>query len=138
MEGYADAEHGATVVVVEVDAFGHFATRDAEEDGAAAVAAGCAVGFEREGGFLTVGRFDEDQFVVPDFVKDTLFESVVESWHGCVGGVFYHPLPHADDAFHIQIAREENHNSIWCDLGELHQQIAIVPNICGIIPGLKS
>ena len=46
LEGHADAEDGAAVVVVEVDAFRDFAAGDAEEDGAAAVAAGCAVGFE--------------------------------------------------------------------------------------------
>lgn len=72
LEGDADADDGAAVVVVEIDAFGDFAAGHAEEDGAAAVAACGAVGFEREGRFLTVGRFDEDEFIVPDFVKDAL------------------------------------------------------------------
>lgn len=72
LEGDADADDGATIVVVEVDAFGDLATRDAEQDSAAAVAACGAVGFERQGCFLTVGGFDQDEFVVPDFVKNTL------------------------------------------------------------------
>ena len=58
LERHADAEHGAAVVVVEVDALGDFAARDAEQDGAAAVAAGGAVGFEREGGLLRVRGLD--------------------------------------------------------------------------------
>lgn len=60
MEGDADAEHGAAVVVVEINAFRDFATGDAEENCASAVAACCAVGFQGEGGFLAVGRFDQD------------------------------------------------------------------------------
>ena len=85
LEGDADAEHGAAVVVVEIDAFGDFAARDAEEDGSTAVAAGGAVGFECQGGFLGVGRFDEDEFVFPDLVEDA------------------HALPHADDGFHVEV-----------------------------------
>ncbi len=72
LEGDADADDGAAVVVVEVDAFGDFAAGHAEEDGAATVAACGAVGLESERGFLTIGRFDEDEFVVPDFVEDAL------------------------------------------------------------------
>ena len=76
LEGDADADNGAAVVVVEVDAFGDFAARDAEQDGAAAVAACGAVGLERQGCFLAVGRFDQNEFVVPDFVEDALEQSV--------------------------------------------------------------
>ena len=60
LEWDADAEDGAAVVVVEINAFGDFAAGDAKENGATAVAAGCAVGFKCEGGFLGIGCFDED------------------------------------------------------------------------------
>ena len=83
MERYADAEHRTAVMVVEIDSFADFATRDAQEDGAAAVAASCAVGFEGERCFLRVGCFDEDEFVFPDFVEDA------------------HALPGTDDGFHV-------------------------------------
>lgn len=68
LEGHADAEHGAAVVVVEVDAFANFAARNAQQDGAAAVTARGAVGFQGERGFLRVRGFDEDEFVLPDLV----------------------------------------------------------------------
>lgn len=48
LEGNADAEHRAAVMVVEIDALGDFSARDAEQDGTPAVAARCAVRLERE------------------------------------------------------------------------------------------
>lgn len=58
--------------MVEVDALGHFPSSDAQEDGAAAVAAGGTVGLESKRCLLTVGSFDQDQLVLPDLVKDAL------------------------------------------------------------------
>lgn len=58
LEGDADAKHSPAVMVVEINAFRDFATGDAEEDCSSAVAACCAVGFQGEGCFLAVGRFD--------------------------------------------------------------------------------
>ena len=101
LEGHANAEHGTPVVVVEVDALGDFATRDAEQDGAAAVAAGGTVCFERERGFLRVWGLDEDEFELPDLVEDA------------------HALPHADDGFHIEIGRKEDDDAVRGDFGEL-------------------
>lgn len=58
LEGDADAEHGPAVVMVEINAFRDFAAGDAEEYCSSAVAACRAVGFQGEGCFLAVGRFD--------------------------------------------------------------------------------
>ncbi len=102
LEGDADAEHGATVVVVEVYSFADFASSDAEKDGTAAVTAGGAVGFEGEGGFLGVGGFDKDQFEFPDFIEDA------------------HALPHADDGFHVEVRREEDDDTVRRDFGKFH------------------
>lgn len=119
LEGHADAEDGAAVVVVEVDAFGDFAARDAEEDGAAAVAARGAVGFEGQGGFLAVGRFDEDEFVFPDFVEDA------------------HALPHADDRFHVEVGGEEDDDAVGGYFREFHQQRSVVADDAMFIPDLE-
>ena len=100
LEGHADAEHGTAVVVVEVDALGDFAPRDAEQDGSAAVAAGSAVGFECEGRFLRVRGLDQDEFEFPDFVEDA------------------HALPHTDDGFHVQVGGEEDNDAVRGDFGE--------------------
>lgn len=48
--------------MVEIDAFRDFATYDAEQDGAAAVVACCAEGFQGERRFLGIGGFDENEF----------------------------------------------------------------------------
>ena len=120
MEGDADAEDGAAVVVVEIDAFGDFAAGDAEEDGAAAVAAGCTVGFECEGCFLRVGCFDQDQFEFPDFVEDA------------------HALPHADYGFHVQVGGEEDDNAVRGDFGELLEETAVVTYNAGFIADLET
>ena len=115
LEGDADAEHGSAVVVVEIDAFGHFAARDAEQDGSAAVAAGCAVGFECQRGFLGVGCFDEDELVLPDLVEDA------------------HALPHADDGFHVEVGREEDDEAVGGDFAEFVQECAVVADHAGVV-----
>ena len=120
LEGHADAEHGAAVMVVEIDAFGDFAAGDAEEDGAAAVAAGGAVGFEGEGGFLAVGGFDEDEFVLPDFVEDA------------------HALPHADNGFHVEVRGEEDDDAVRGDFGEFHQQAAVIAHDAWFVANLEA
>ena len=107
-------------MVVEIDALGDFAARDAEQDGAAAVAAGRAVGFEREGGFLAVGRFDEDEFEFPDLVEDA------------------HALPHADDGFHVEVRGEEDDEAVWGDFAELHEQGAVVAHDAGLVADLEA
>ena len=146
MEGHADAEHGAAVVVVEIYPFGDLATGDAEHDCPAAVAAGGSVGFEGEGGFLRVGGFDEDEFVFPDFVEDALLrceyvnkilrnskESERKKYRST-----HHALPHTNDALHVKITRKEYHHPIRRNLRKLNQQITIIPHDTRIIPNLKS
>ena len=66
-------------MVIEIDTFGDFATRDAKEDCTAAIVARCPESLEREGRLLCIGRFDENEFVFPDLVEDV------------------HALPHGDD-----------------------------------------
>lgn len=100
LEGDPDAEHGAAVVVVEINALGDFPAGDAKQDGAPAVAAGGAVGLERQRRFLAVGRFDQDQLELPDLVQDA------------------HALPHADDGFHVEVGGEEDDDAVGRDLGE--------------------
>lgn len=119
LEWDADAEDGAAVVVVEIDSFADFTARDAEEDGAAAVAAGCAVGFEGEGGFLGVGGFDEDEFVFPDFVEDA------------------HALPGADDRFHVEVRGEEDDEAVGCDFGEFGEEAAVVADDAWFVADLE-
>lgn len=120
LEGDADAEHGAAVVVVEIDSFGDFAARDAEEDGAAAVAAGGAVRFEREGGFLRVRGFDEDEFEFPDFVEDA------------------HALPHADDGFHVEVGGEKHDDAVGGEFGKGQEERAVVADDAGFVADLEA
>ncbi len=47
LERHTYAQHGAPIVVVEIDTLGHFSSSDTEQDGASPVAACCAIGFER-------------------------------------------------------------------------------------------
>ena len=108
LEGRAHAEDSPAEVAVEVDSFGDFAARDAEQDRALAVLAGGAVGLEREGGFLGVGGLDEEQLVVPDLVEDA------------------HALPHADDHFHVEVGGEEDDEAVGGDLGEFEEETAVV------------
>lgn len=115
LEGHADAEHGAAVMVVKVDAFADFAAGDAEEDGAAAVTAGRAVGFERQGGFLGVGGFDEDEFIFPDFVEGA------------------HALPHVDDGFHVEVGGEEDDDAVGGQFAELEEDAAVVADDLGFV-----
>ena len=102
LEGYAYAEHRSSVVVVEIYTFRHLPPRDAEQDGAATVAACRAVGLESQRGLLRIGRFDENEFVFPDLVESA------------------HALPHADDGFHVQIGGKEDDDAVGGELAELH------------------
>ena len=115
LEGHPDAEYGAAVVVVEIYAFADFAAGDAEEDGAAAVAAGRAIGFQCEGGFLRVGGFDKDEFVFPDFVQGA------------------HALPHADDGFHVEVGGEEDDNAVGGEFAEFEEDAAVVADDLGFV-----
>lgn len=119
LERHAHAEHRSSVMVVEVYAFRDFPAGDAEEDGAAAVAAGGAVRFEGEGSFLGVGRLDEDEFVLPDFVEDA------------------HALPHADDGFHVEVRREEDDEAVRGDFRELGEQGAVVADDAWFVADLE-
>ena len=120
LEGHADAEHRPPVVVVEIDALAHFAAGHAEEDGAAAVAAGCAVGLEGEGGFLRVGRLDEDEFVLPDFVEGA------------------HALPHADDALHVEVGGEEDDDAVRGQPAEFQEEGAVVADHARFVADLEA
>lgn len=120
LKRHADAEDRSAVMVVEIDAFADFPPGDAEEDGAAAVAAGGAVGFEREGCFLRIRRFDEDEFVLPDFVDDA------------------HALPHADDGFHVEVRRKEDDEAVGGDFGEFRQQGAVVADDARFVADLEA
>lgn len=106
-------------MVVEIDAFAHFAAGDAQEDGAAAVAAGGPVRFERERGFLRVRRFHEDEFVFPDFVEDA------------------HALPGADDGFHVEVGGEEDDEAVGGDFGELGEEAAVVADHARFVADLE-
>lgn len=119
LEGDADAEDGAAVVMVEVDALADFAAGDAQQDGAAAVAAGGAVGLERERGFLRVGRLDEDELVLPDFVEDA------------------HGLPHADDGFHVEVGGEEDDETVRGDFGEFGEEVAVIADDAWVVADLE-
>ena len=102
LEWHAYAEHGAAVVVVKIDPFGDFTSGNAEQDGAAAVAAGCAIGLERERSFLGVGCLDKDKFEFQDLVEDA------------------HALPHADDGFHVEVGGKEDYDAVGRDFREFH------------------
>ena len=120
LEGDADAEHGAAVVVVEVDALADFASSDAEQDCAAAVATCGAVGFEGEGGLLGVRGFDKDEFEFPDFVESA------------------HTLPHADDGFHVEVGGKEDDDAVGGDFGEFHKEGAVVTDDTRFIADLET
>lgn len=120
LEWDTDAEDGAAVMVVEIYPFADFSPGNAEEDGAAAVAAGGAVGFEGEGCFLRVRGFDEDEFVFPNFVEDA------------------HALPHADDGFHVEVRREKNDKPIGSDFGEFGQEGAVVADDAWFVADLEA
>lgn len=102
LERHPDAQHRAPVVVVEINALRDFSSRDAEQDGAAAVAARRAIRFQRQRRFLAVRRFHQDELELPDLVQDA------------------HALPHADDGFHVKIGGEEHDDPVRRDLGEGH------------------
>lgn len=119
LERHADAEHGAAVVVVEVDALGDLPAGDAQQDGAAAVAAGGAVRLERERRLLRVGRLDEDELVLPDVVEDA------------------HALPHADDGFHVEVRGEEDDEAVGRDPREVGQQRAVVAHHARLVADLE-
>lgn len=120
LEGDADAEHRAAVMVVEVYALRDFPPSDAEEDGAAAITTCGAVCFEGEGSFLCIRRFDEDEFEFPDFVEDA------------------HALPHGDDGFHIEVRGEEDDDAVGGDFGKFLKESAVVSDDAGFVADLKA
>lgn len=120
LEGDPHAEHRASVMVVEIYTFGDFPTGDAEQDGAAAVAASGAVSFECQGSFLGIRRFDKDEFVFPNFIKD------------------FHALPHADDGLHVEVRREEDNEAVWRDFREFCQQGTVVADDAGFVADLEA
>ena len=103
LEWHSDTEHSAAIMVVEIDTFRDFTSGDTEEDSASAVTACCAVGFQRQGGLLRVGRLNEYQLEFPDLVKNA------------------HALPHADDRFHVEIRGEENDYAVRSNFRKLHE-----------------
>ena len=69
---------------------------------------------------MTVGRFDEDEFVFPDFVEDA------------------HALPHADDGFHVQVGGEEDDDAVGSYLGKFHQERPVVSDDARFVPDLET
>ena len=107
-------------MVIEIYTFGDFASSDAEKDSATAVAAGCAIGFEGEGGFLRVRGFDENEFEFPDLVENS------------------HTLPHGDDRFHVEVRRKEHHHAIRGNFGEFHEEATVITYNARFITDLKA
>ena len=107
-------------MVVEIYTFRDLASSDTEEDSASAVATRCAIGFESQRSFLCVGRFNEDEFVFPDFVEGA------------------HALPCADYKLHVKVRGEEDDDAIGGDFGEFQEQRAVIAHNTGIIADLKA
>ena len=69
---------------------------------------------------MCVGRFDEDEFVLPDFVESA------------------HALPCADYKLHVKVGREEDDDAIGGDFGEFQEQRAVIAYDTGIVADLKA
>ena len=64
--------------MVEIDSFRYLTSANTKEDRATAVIARCSVCFEGKGCFCRIRRFDENEFVLPYFIQDTLEISQIE------------------------------------------------------------
>ena len=100
LEGNSHAEHSAAIVMVEIYTFRDLPSSNTEEDSASAVAARCAIGLKSQRGFLCIRRFDEDEFIFPDFVKGA------------------HALPRADYKLHVEVRGEEDDDAVGGDFRE--------------------
>lgn len=59
-------DHSTPIVVVEIDAFRHLASRHGKQYSSTPIIAGPTVILEGDAGFIGIRRFDKDELVFPD------------------------------------------------------------------------
>lgn len=145
------------IVMVKIDSFRNFPSRDRKEDCATPIITRLPrlyVEPERQQGvnaypsiifkcytcFVGVGCFDENKFMFPHFIEYALCacELLEKIRHKMTNKCFYHIIPCSYNGFHVQIAGEECHNPVGHYFGVFDKDTSKISNNSWIIPDFES